>query len=373
MNDLGLPLPTDQQPPRVELRGQDREADITVEVASDPADESKFDVLVTSPNLPDYDDSLPERWSLRKRAADLVSEYMEDITIALEPGQLQARIIGLGKKLFADAPKSFRDLYWRLTDDGIPPRTILVQSEEWAIPWELMVPFRRTRDNAQEIQPPLGFQLAIGRWLAKDGIAPLQSIKLDDSYVFAPKYPRRLRLRHSDAEIDLVCNAFAGQRIRDRQPLDSALSNRSVALLHFTCHGEARVPPVQAILLERDGRLLSYELSGMEGLARAVAETRPMVFLNTCEVGRPAPSLIGVGGFAMEFIELGARCVVAPLWSVDDTVAGEVAKLFYSRVIATPAPRLADIMSEVRRLSFTRDEDSYAAYAFYGDPLGVHA
>ncbi len=98
-----------------------------------------------------------------------------------------------------------------------------------------------------------------------------------------------------------------------------------------------------------------------------------MVFLNACEVGRLTPSLIGVGGFAKEFIDLGARCVIAPLWSVTDDVAFDVARRFYTRIKHDPAVRFADVMSEIRRLSFERDADSYAAYAFYGDPLSCRA
>ena len=58
-------------------------------------------------------------------------------------------------------------------------------------------------------------------------------------------------------------------------------------------------------------------------------KSRPMVFLNACEVGRPTVALAGIGGFAAAFLELGAAAVIAPLWSVKDTIAYEVAKKFY--------------------------------------------
>lgn len=264
-----------RQSPRVEFREGDAQIDITVEIAADRLDQELFDVLVTSPHLPEFDNAAPERWKLPTKAASLVTEYMADITdTALEPGQLRARILGVGKRLYAVAPPRFHEVYWRLTDRGRPPRTILVQSEEWAIPWELMVPSRLGRAGERVMQPPLGFQLALGRWLANDGHAPLQLVDLDDSYVFAPKYPRRKRLRHAQEEVELVCDAFSGTAVEPgrQRALDHALAERSVSLLHFTCHGEVRTPPIQAILLENDGRMISYELSGMDGLAQAVQD-----------------------------------------------------------------------------------------------------
>src|SRR4051794_2378584 len=83
--------------------------DLTVDIAADRLDERQFDVVVTSPHLPEYEDAPPERWPLRTRAADLVAEYMAELTdTALEQGQLRARLVGFGRKLFADAPENFR-------------------------------------------------------------------------------------------------------------------------------------------------------------------------------------------------------------------------------------------------------------------------
>lgn len=49
------------------------------------------------------------------------------------------------------------------------------------------------------------------------------------------------------------------------------------------------------------------------------------------EVARSSPALVGPGGFVSSFIQLGAAAVVAPLWSVEDDVAHEIAVEFYNR------------------------------------------
>ena len=112
----------------------------------------------------------------------------------------------------------------------------------------------------------------------------------------------------------------------------------------------------------------------MPGLRTAVAEKRPFVFINACEVGRPSPALVGTGGFASAFITLGARCVIAPIWSVKDSVAGRAAREFYEQVRDHPERPFADIVRDLRRRAYedVEPEDSWAAYCFYGDPLAAH-
>jgi CHAT domain-containing protein len=115
-------------------------------------------------------------------------------------------------------------------------------------------------------------------------------------------------------------------------------------------------------------------LMGMSGAGR-FQESQPMVFLNACEIGRPEPALVGVEGFAKSFIALGARCVIAPLWSVKDSIAHQVATEFYQRMSQEPGLPLAAILRDIRRKAYEEDggEDTYAAYTFYGDPLAAKA
>ena len=110
---------------------------------------------------------------------------------------------------------------------------------------------------------------------------------------------------------------------------------------------------------------------GMEQLEKAFEEKHPFVFLNACEVGRQVPGLAGVGGFAESFIDLGASAVIAPLWSVKDDLAHEIAREFYDRVGADSTQPFAEIMRSIRARAYDPlvGEDTYAAYCFYGDPL----
>ena len=70
--------------------------------------------------------------------------------------------------------------------------------------------------------------------------------------------------------------------------------------------------------------------------------------------------------------------MIAPLWSVEDGAAHEVAELFYEAVEAqkqnASRATLASILSEIREKAYDgTGRDTHAAYCFYGDPLAVAA
>ena len=79
---------------------------------------------------------------------------------------------------------------------------------------------------------------------------------------------------------------------------------------------------------------------------------------------------MGCSGFAGEFIQAGARCVV-PIWSVKDELARQVALAFYEAALAELERPFADILREIRARAYAQPggEDTYAAYCFKGDPL----
>src|SRR5439155_8648823 len=155
-------------------------------------------------------------------------------------------------------------------------------------------------------------------------------------------------LPHAQAEADFVSRRFAGEAISpalsDR--LVDSIKNDCRSLLHWVCHG-AEATGSQAVYDEDDEQFSSRQLEGAD-LENSCTKRKPFVFLNACEVGRTTPALIGVGGFASVFIGLGASCVIAPLWSVKDDIAHEVAQEFYERITADPYKPFADVLRSIR-------------------------
>lgn len=275
---------------------------------------------------------------------------------------------GAGKIFFRQAPDAFKDIYWRLVDADAPPRTMLLVSEERSVPWELMVPERRLPDGTFDTRSPLGAACAVGRWHQNGYYAPGQRVPLDRSLVLAPVY--NPPLPKSADERDLVLRLFAGTEVPTTfDEMDAFFQEQAASLLHFVCHG--RDATVQAIRLAK-GQYLTAEQALGGGLAQSCRASRPLIFLNACELGRAGAGMVSVGGFPLTFMESGASGIVAPLWRVDDEAAHSAAVTFYETVRTDPFVPFAEILRRLRQGGLQPEgQDSHAAYVYYGDPLAA--
>src|SRR5262249_25360163 len=245
-------------------------------------------------------------------------------------------------------------------------------------PWELMIPNRPRQNAPPERRKPLGLEFRIGRWTTPDMVSPRQELTLTNSYVIAPDYADiRKKLPHAKEEAQFVATEFDGVSIAPAgfAEIERQLKAAGRTLVHFICHGLDSQNGAQVIELDNNERLTSTSIEGMDGIEATFNQTRPIVFLNSCEVGRPPPALVGLGGFAASFIRLGASAVIAPLWSVKDSIAHEIAMEFYKRVKDEPETPFAEILRTVRARAYdaANGEDTYAAYCFYGDPAAFAA
>ncbi len=278
---------------------------------------------------------------------------------------------GVGKTLFRAVPENLKVAYWRLVDEGRPPETIAINSEEAAFPWELVVPHRTLPNSEPETREPLGVGSVVGRWVNSDGQPAPQVCTLSDSYIVAPSYPNPLTFAASESQY--VRREFKGTILTPATyaGLTKALDARSVSLLHFACHGRSDVEKGQYIVLDNKEEMYAAAASGSLEFAKAFAG-RPLVFLNACEVGRQQPALASPHGFASVFADLGACAVIAAVWSVEDDVAGEVAQTIYGMIVQGGDVPIASVLQKLRAKSYNKPgKDSYAAYCFYGDPLLV--
>jgi len=353
-------------------------ADIMVHVKAHPDNDGrKYLCRVTSRKLPEDVDPGYVPWNLPGRADDIVRAYMARfVDPAIQPQGRVLELSGAGRRLFDAAPERFRQVYWALIDTGTPPETISIVSDEPYIPWELMKPHRR-KAGRSESREPLGVECAVGRWIAPDAVAAPQHVALRDSLVIAPEYAAGRVLHTSEEEAAFVLECFPGKQVEPAtlaRIADAFGQGRAPSLVHFVCHGMAD-EPIQTVELQSGETLSATQLDELASETRYFEDGKTLVMLNACEVGRPAPALIGIEGFAKTFVSAGAAAVVASLWSVKDSVAHDVAREFYEAVRADPERPYADIVRGIRQRAYDMDEgeDTYAAYCFYGDPMASGA
>ncbi|HSJ25897.1 MAG TPA: CHAT domain-containing protein, partial [Longimicrobiales bacterium] len=279
---------------------------------------------------------------------------------------------------------------WKLVHaaTGRPP-TVLLHSAEPHVPWELA-----SLENPPDPDAPpfLGAQFAVGRWiLGPRGVSvpPAHEVVVQTMAVVAGDYRSSLNLRplpHAEAEgraleqrwgaVRLAASVDALDRLLEAtlETNGAGGSGGGAEAIHFACHGEvdpAR-PADAMIYLDNDWPLdPSLFLDAPVGRSHG-----PFLFLNACQVGQTGELLGEYAGFAGSSLRAGFRGVVAPLWSVSDEIAEQIALEFYERAWAsgTAGEPVSMILRDMRRRYPAHEAvppSTWLAYVFYGNPALV--
>ena len=246
---------------------------------------------------------------------------------------------------------------------------VLLLSEEPYVPWELA-----TVEPALDASAPpfLSAQADVGRWsfgqrrpslpppievdARRTSRSSAASIPTRPGASSTPrKKPQTLVQRWHATSVDAAAAAVL-ECLKGTPPAD---------VLHFAVHGTYAPEGVLEGLILVDGERLDPMVVKGCPLARA-----PFVFLNACQVGSSNEVLGDYSGLAAAFLHAGAAAVVAPLWSIDDAAAKELALRFYARTFGDGVPP-ASVLRDERRAFAGPDGDGAAtrlAYQYFGHP-----
>jgi CHAT domain len=253
---------------------------------------------------------------------------------------------------------------------AVSPRrpTVLLLSQEAYVPWELATMPSPIDPSVYDM---LGAQATIGRWVLateRPSSPPPRLVHVDSMVVVSGRYeqPGWSRLEHAEAEAtELVdrYHAIGIDAVADK--VASCLQGNPAAdVLHFSLHGKYDPGSAKQGLVLVDGEVIDPFVVKGGTLAEA-----PLVFLNACQVGMGQETLGDYAGLAESFLFAGASAVVAPLWSIDDGVASELAERFYTRAFAGES--LAEIV-RAERAAFGAAADpkssTIVAFQFFGHP-----
>ena len=292
------------------------------------------------------------------------------------------RLQGLGKGIRAELPPTF----WRLltaadeaarTERSAPRPAVLILSQEPHIPWELA----RCTEPFDPASPPyLCFQANVGRWVFdpdQPRIDPPRARGVMHVAAITGTYdhPKWSDLHEAKAEAQALTDAYGAIPVSadflsvvklcgDGDPPSD--------VLHFAVHGKyAPDQPGQGLVLV-DGPDVRY-LNDID-VRGFTLDGHPFVFLNACQVGSANERLGNYAGLAQAFLAAGATAVIAPLWSVNDRVARELALEFYQAVADGASAAEALRQARLQRIAATAEEASAAvaatpyAYQFFGHP-----
>jgi len=276
----------------------------------------------------------------------------------------ERKVAGVGARLCRELlPPELQQLLWSLRGRV---RTVLIQSDEPWIPWEILQ--LQGREGQRLVPGPfLSQAFALTRWLR--GVELRPSLPLTRIAVVVPD---GTGLAGARRELNLLMGLANASRRIERiparfGPVLDALDSGVWDGWHFSGHGlpsRSTDPDSSRLVLEEDEVLTPGDLSSSGNLGLV----HPLVFLNGCSTGRGGLSLTGLGGWAARFIEAGAGAFVGSLWAIDDGKAATFAEVFYHHLLVERLP-IGEAVQKARLALRCDGDPTWLAYIAFADPL----
>jgi hypothetical protein len=297
-------------------------------------------------------------------------QLIDSVNIHEGKATLYKHLLGRGLEVGDVVPTEFWEVLRSVAQKSshkVP--TILILSVEPYVPWELAV-LRPPLDP--NFPPFLGAQAIVGRWvLAKRGpkLPPPHEQRVKTIAVVSGKYDRLpgwRRLEQAEDEADEIQRKWTAVPVpAETVPVLKCIDGDPPGdLLHFAMHGIYDPNSTLHGLVLVDGQPLDPTTVKGSTLSHT-----PFVFLNACQVGMGNTVLGDYSGMAAAFLYAGASGVVAPLWSVKDTIAHQIALRFYDETFQGTSP--AEFL-RLERSQFTDSPEVVSAtclaYQFFGHP-----
>lgn len=290
---------------------------------------------------------------------------------ALDQAEISTKIAAFGQRLYQNLlPGDLKRAYRRIRrQHGEQPLSLLITSDEPWIPWELVKPFERGTPDAEALDD-LFFceQFALTRWLA-GGSLP-RRLEVQTIALVAPSsglsYVQRER-SYIDGLAQRAPQARVLPPIGAASAVRAGLGQATAQLWHMACHGNfaGATPDRSAVLLD-GGELRAEEIVGP--VEQGIAQSQPLVMLNACHTGRQEFALIGLGGWAQQFVRAGASAFIGTQWEAHDALAAEFAVALYEALWS--GQTLGQAAHTARQAIKQRDaaNPTWLAYAVYGHP-----
>lgn len=286
------------------------------------------------------------------------------------------------------APGEFWSVYSEAlkahSEEGKPAETftILFQTEDPHLPWELMPVSRETDEDGN---PPqlLGSAHRIGRWLLglEDG-SPRPELNLQGMAVVVPDYEKTLPGTQAMKEF---AKRWHGRPVgvREDDTFDSRIfyefmstgrPTNGAGILHYAGHGDCCKDLgklVWLVLSDDQEDVYDYNAANSPLSNRFSARDRDvLIFFNACTTGQAVETGLGsVASWSRAMLCRGYDSFIGPLWYVDDIYARTVAELFYTLSIGDDPLPLGEVMRQIRsKYMDNLEQFTYLAYSYYGHP-----
>lgn len=265
-------------------------------------------------------------------------------------------------------------------------RRLILDAHSAGFPWELLDDRRPWMSSEAELTPPAARagivrQLLQTRFreevvttsgtpkalvIGNPQAAPTHMPDLPGAENEARTVAGLLKATH---DVEALIGAQAGP-----EQISRRLFTEAWEIIHISAHGVSGQP-----LAGPDGKkrkMTGIVLGGGVVLGPSALSKLPVspgiAFINCCHLGIGQPGLDGRPEFAanvaVELVKLGARCVIAAGWAVDDRVAAVFARSFYEEMLDGQPFGLATLTARRRAFESDPQGNTWGAYQCYGDP-----
>jgi len=307
-----------------------------------------------------------------EQAESFARMLIDDMRVEEGKATLFKNVRGQGKRIAEKIPIEVLDAIQVAATKAAPrPPMIFLITDEAYVPWELAV----IKPFFNDVPPFLAAQATVGRWILTTldlGTPAPIDIRMEQMAVIAGDYktPNFRKLPSAVDEAQDLQNAYGAVPVD--ATTDKVLSCIDgiprAEVLHFAVHGVYDTTTTLRGLIMIDGNPITPATI----LGSDLTSTHPFVFLNACQVGTGEAVLGDYAGMAAAFIGAGAAGVIAPLWSVKDAIAREIAVSFYRESFQSQRTAAEVLRDERRKFGKAVDGEvpssTYLAYQFFGHP-----
>jgi hypothetical protein len=280
----------------------------------------------------------------------------------------EKRIQDIGNDLWEELiPDQLKQEYWKFKDRV---KSIMINSDEPWIPWEMLKPFRYNNEDEREDDLFWCQQFSVSRWLS--GAGTVGEFLIKTARPIAPKEENLPSLKDEITFLEQLSslrpniNSLATFNT-PTQVLDS-LKNEDLSIIHFACHGAFdSISPNDSAIKLSDGSLYPSDIRVRFGGKRQ----RPLIFINACHGGRTEFNFTGLGGWVDRLLNARAGAFVGAMWEVSDRLSLQFTKTFYTALIQdnkTIADAFRQAREEIR--GEAPYNSTWLAYTLYADPEG---
>lgn len=291
-----------------------------------------------------------------------INELISKLYTEISKSRNEKDLIEIGEDLWEQLfPKKLKDQYWLFRDKVHSIQ--LTTNDSW-IPWEIIKPFEYGGKKSDDF---FCQQFSISRWLSGEhapqqvfqpGVARLAATD-DKSVVQEVSFIEKLSSLHP--------GILVLPRMSKVQEVLDCVHKEPFTFLHFAGHGGVDKTKVNGSMIQlSDGLLKSTSLR-----ARFDSwPSRPLIFLNACDVGKLQSSISEPTGWAYQLVEktrVGA--FIGAMWDIDSELALTFTKEFYKHLLKDNMT-IAEAFREARQFirKVNPNDPTWLAYVLYSHP-----